>query len=185
MVAMSVASNAGWISNGPVQVNVEGDLSIYGSCAPSETDDSVLPRTSSVRSIASAAQRVWCAVQHIASAVWFIAKVIFWIGLALLVLAPVLAAVGLSLCIWILARLGDRLLWIECRLGGGPTHLAYMPTLEHSPSPAQLKVSVASRAADSRHPNRAHRNEAVRRNLVAASSCAPAAPAQLPRSTVK
>lgn len=175
-------SNIGWVSNGPVQFNVAGDVNIHGGCTQVEMpDDCVLTRASSARKVATTARRVWTAAKIFASALWFLARVMFWFGLALLVLAPLVAAMLLSICIWLLGRGAEQLLWIECKLGGGPTQLAYVPMLDRSARPAQLKVRADSRVLDTTRPNLTRGNEAAGRNPLRA----PATPAQLGvRSTV-
>jgi hypothetical protein len=112
------------------------------------------------------------------SALWFVAQVIFWCGLALIVLAPLIAAMLLSLGIWLLGRLAEQMLWIESKLGGGPTQLAYMPTLDHSARRTQV---ADINALDVRGQRRTRSNEPVGKNLLPVSN-APAPKALLLRA---
>lgn len=121
-----------WVSNAPVQVNVGRDLHIH--CGTTSTvidtpDDCVLPPRTAGSGFVAAGRRLWSVAKLFAVAAWFLAKVIFWIVVAGLVGGVVLPAAALALSLWILARVADLLLWVERSLGGGPTQLAYLPTL--------------------------------------------------------
>jgi hypothetical protein len=124
-------ATVGWASHAPVQINVARDLHITGGAmtsTPDVPDDCVRPATGFVAEL----RRLWSVARLVGSAVWFVAKALFWVVVGALALCVVLPAAAIALCFWILARIAELLLWAESRLGGGPTKLAYLPTLQRS-----------------------------------------------------
>lgn len=131
------ATTASWTSSAPVQINVARDLHIHGGGTtstfdvPDDCEGSHASQGFAV-DLRRFLRRSWSAVRLFAAAVWFVVRVIFWAVVGTLVLCVVLPALVLSLGLWLLGRLAALLLVLECKLGGGPTQLAYAPTLRPS-----------------------------------------------------
>jgi hypothetical protein len=145
-----------WVSNAPVSIHVGRDLNIYGGAAVSDC----APLCSSALT-AAPWSRLWLGLRLFISGAWFAAKLTFWLGVALLVLVPVLTALLLSLSLWLLGRGAEFLLWVECKCGGGPMQLAYLPAVPRDParlSAGELEVEakrlLEAGATDSRDVER-------------------------------
>jgi hypothetical protein len=110
----------GWVSHGPVQINVGRDLHIHGGCGPAFEPDA-MPRRELAPSLAFNISRVFWVV-------WSLVEVGVRLVGALLQLAAWVTFTLLALGVWSLGRVGDLLRAAEHVCGGAPTKLVYVPS---------------------------------------------------------
>lgn len=123
----------GWVSNGPVQINVGRDLHIHGGgrgyaeladdCAPRE-------RRSLVPGLAITLFRVSMRLFKAAKAL-----VMLVLGLVLVCAWVVFGALALGL--WALGRAADLVHFVERTFGGAPTQLVYVPSILQPREPSE------------------------------------------------
>lgn len=107
---MSKHTVPGWVSNGPVQINVARDLHIHGG-------GSALPRDVSPPRVG-----------HGDTLMRGLGVLLYngWrLGVALGSVVIALVVFGGSLCVWGLGRFGDILRMSESALGGAPNRLVF------------------------------------------------------------
>jgi hypothetical protein len=137
----------GWVSNGPVQINVGRDLHIHGGCGGHAAlpDDIAPPHHDYAPGIVYAIGRVCAALWTVATAFAVIVK---W---AMLASAWVTFTV-LAGAFWLVCRTFDVLHWAlrrtESIAGGGPTQLVYVPSFMPQPTMHQLGPGNPAELAD-------------------------------------
>lgn len=111
----------GWVSNGPVQINVGRDLHIHGGgCGPAFEPDA-MPRRELAPSLVFNVSRVFWVL-------WTLAEVVVRLVGGLLALAAWITFTLLAIGVWLLGRIGDLLRGAEHVCGGAPTKLVYVPS---------------------------------------------------------
>jgi hypothetical protein len=113
----------GWVSNGPVQINVGRDLHKHGGGRGyvEMPDDCVAPR-------ASVGPGLGFALMRVLTVVWTLATVLARLAAVLLAVVAWVTFTALALSVWLLGRIGDLLRGAEAVCGGAPTQLVYVPS---------------------------------------------------------
>jgi len=113
----------GWVSHGPVQINVGRDLHIHHGGGAQHFDAPELgERSSAGPGFVFALGRVWAIA-------WTLIKAAAWLVVALLSLAAWLVFGAIALAVWLLGRVANVVLFVERKLGGAPTQFVYVPSI--------------------------------------------------------
>lgn len=108
----------GWVSHGPVQINVGRDLHIHGGASFEQPEVSHDVGT-----------RVVGAAARVGTALWWTLKATYYLAYGLLSLAAWLTFSALAIALWVIGRIGDLLRGAESLAGGAPGRLIYVPSV--------------------------------------------------------
>jgi hypothetical protein len=139
---MSKHSVPGWVSNGPVQINVGRDLHIHGCGGRAELPDDIAPPSG--RSGWSLAKIIGVVIAVAVCVPIALAGA----ALAATVIAAICTtALGAVIVLWIVGRSAELLLLLEDALGGGRWRLAIVSSLM-----GQSQVEVVEQPPQPRTP---------------------------------
>lgn len=124
----------GWVSHGPVQINVGRDLHIHGGgrgyvempddCAPPRERRSLVPGL--VITLFRLGMRIARAIKALAMLVLGLVLVCAWVVFG-----------ALALGLWALGRAADLVHFVERTFGGAPTQLVYVPSILQPREPTE------------------------------------------------